>query len=66
MVPSTATKVLAGNRSRISRKSSAWKFLIGIIGIRVNKKMIAGKSAIKKLNAMAEALVVKELSTMLR
>ena len=35
-----------------------WKLLIGIYGIRVNKNIIAGKNARKKLNAIDEALVV--------
>jgi hypothetical protein len=39
---------------------------MGIYGIRVNKKIIAGEKARKKLKAMAEALVVREPSTKLR
>jgi hypothetical protein len=65
MVPSTARKALSGSTLCIRSISCFWKLSIGIYGIRVNMKIIAGKIARIKLNAMAEALVVIAPSTTL-
>jgi hypothetical protein len=57
IVVSRKEKAFTGNMLSNNLMSSSWKFGIGINGMRVKRNTVAGTSASRRLNAMAEALV---------
>jgi hypothetical protein len=57
IVVSRKEKAFTGNMLSNNLMSSSWKFGIGINGMRVKRNIVAGMSAMRRLKAMAEALV---------
>ena len=65
MVTNRTSYALAGNKRLILSSKSCWKLSIGMYAINVNKKIIAGKSAKKKLKARDDARNIRSASNKL-
>lgn len=62
IVEISTSYALVGNKRLIWIKRSAWKLSIGMYGMRVKTKIIAGNNAKKKLNASDEAFTIRSAS----